>query len=167
LPIGKITYIDSPRCSDTVLRANLSSCDMTLNFYKLVLQFAAISSRATTLERVLDHLGEAVERCDTAVNRAKKSGSDEYIESVIDDEWVSSWAKLTKNSKRTAAVIMAAGARQGSSGNLRTALENVENRLQKSNGAGQRSRCLGKSNCQNLQARACCVEASIIRRQSP
>jgi hypothetical protein len=126
LPIGKITYIDSPRCSDTVLRANLSSCDMTLNFYKLVLQFAAISSRATTLERVLDHLGEAVERCDTAVNRAKKSGSDEYIESVIDDEWVSSWAKLTKNSKRTAAVIMAAGARQGSSGNLRTALETLK-----------------------------------------
>jgi hypothetical protein len=42
------------------------------------------------------------------------------------DEWVSSWAKLKKESMKTAAVITAAGAQQGSSGNLRTALETLK-----------------------------------------
>jgi hypothetical protein len=41
------------------------------------------------------------------------------------DERASSWAKLTGNSKKTADVITAAGAKQGSSGNLRQALETL------------------------------------------
>jgi hypothetical protein len=57
-----------------------------MNIYSILLRLAHFRSRTTTLERVLDQLAEAVHECEKSVDRAKLSGNEDYIDSVVDDE---------------------------------------------------------------------------------
>jgi len=59
---------------------------MPIQFYELHIEFARMHVRSVPLERVLESLGDAVTECGRIIDRAKASGSEEYVDIVVDDE---------------------------------------------------------------------------------
>lgn len=66
------------------LGIQIKSALMTI--YDVLLELIWIRSTSQSVHRVMQSLGDAVNDCSVAVDKASKSGSDEYMEAVIDEE---------------------------------------------------------------------------------
>ncbi len=57
-----------------------------MHIYHVLLELIWIRSHPASLYRVMTSLGDAVKDSGNAIDKASKSGSDEYLDSVIDEE---------------------------------------------------------------------------------
>lgn len=57
-----------------------------MNIYRILLDLIRLHAQSGTLERMLDSFGVAVAICSETIARAQKSGDQDYIDSVVDDE---------------------------------------------------------------------------------